>query len=211
MIKNVKNYIVSTYHKNGRLLLGTTVLCCVLLGYEYYYESASNPSDMHQLNAGTEQLEQASHNPTNTKTYTQVETAGKTAKQDTIHLVFDVRSIERGMALGNPFQQQQAKEVNRLSLDLNVPETPKIHNQLPSSSYQTQRISHLPTISIKQPVTIALQGIIIGVSKQAILVVNQKEVILGEGESFQGVRVTSIEGDTVTYEEGGKSWTLKLR
>lgn len=207
MIKNVKNYIVSTYHKNGRLLLGTTVLCCVLLGYEYYYERASNPSDMHQLNAGTKQLQQDGPDTTHTKTHTQVETAGKTAKQDTIHLAFDVRSIERGMALGNPFQQQQAKEVNRLQLDSIVP---KRHNQLPSLGHQVQPMNQVLNQAVKQSVMVTLQGIIIGVSKQAVLLVNQKEVILGEGESFQGVRVTSIEGDTVTYEEGGQSWVLKL-
>ncbi|MBP9551148.1 hypothetical protein [Veillonella sp.] len=144
-------------------------------------------------------------------------------------LIFSVTSAQRPYALTSPFVElPQSKKNDAKNPSKNhseqtmdprytngdIPNQGTIHNGLESRSDRVESNGNIKNNkrqssgNTQEPSTnrepsIALQGIIQGSTKQAVLQINNASVVLGVGETYGHVRVTAITNESVSVSVSG--------
>lgn len=148
-------------------------------------------------------------------------------------LIFSVTSAQRPYALTSPFVElPQSKKNDAKNPSKNhseqtmdprytngdIPNQGTIHNGLESRSDRVESNGNIKNNkrqssgNTQEPSTnrepsIALQGIIQGSTKQAVLQINNASVVLGVGETYGHVRVTAITNESVSVSVlGVEQW-----
>lgn len=148
-------------------------------------------------------------------------------------LIFSVTSAQRPYALTSPFVElPQSKKNDAKNPSKNhseqtmdprytngdIPNQGTIHNGLESRSDRVESNGNIKNNkrqssgntqepSINREPSIALQGIIQGSTKQAVLQINNASVVLGVGETYGHVRVTAITNESVSVSVlGVEQW-----
>lgn len=210
LINFIKDYV--TYH--GRLVLGTTVLLCLVtyLGWTHSVWDEVETLESPVAVAKEEYKNQARPNVKsnrkkeyhrNDKNTNQVEEKGK--------LVLGVRQVQRPYPLQDMFQYDAGGTV--MPHDTSKKETMEEGNRESPRKEQPQRRRHtihevppslspsLPQIQSHQVVRL---GLIRGERTYVMLSIDGMTYTVGLGESIDGVRVIAVDGDRICIEERGE-------
>ena len=228
-VKDLYNLIVTYVRTHGRLVLGTTVLLC-LICYLGWRESAwseveSLRSPIQQ--AKDEELHAIQTNRKNEKNYDAHKKESKErGHKDTTNetetqasLLYPVRNVIRAYPLVDSFssnmpmrdkEEEERDKDNEETHDIDYKETRKSHRTHRRRSSEGDTVmpdarSERPTQPSKQVShTVQLLGIVQGNTPLAVLAIDGTTHIVGVQEVIDGVQVVAIELMRVSIKDRGK-------
>lgn len=213
LINSIKDYV--TYH--GRLVLGATVLLCLVayLGWKHsvwdQVESLESPITI----AKEEYKNQGStDHGASKKKGTHRDNKEMSKAEEKGKLLLGVRQVERpyplqdmfqydagGMALPhNPSQEQTSdgKEKHQDSHSMETPQRRYRHRA------QTGDVSLSHAVSPVKYHQVVRLGVIRGARTYVIVAIDGATYSLGLGETIDGIRIVAVDGDRVCVEEHGE-------
>ena len=228
-VKDLYNRIVTYVRIHGRLVLGTTVLLC-LICYLGWRESAW--SEVESLRSPIQQAkkEELDATQTNKKSEKNHDTHKKESKKrghkDTTNetesqasLLYPVRNVIRAYPLVDSFssnipmrdkEEEERDKDNEETHDVDHKETRKSHGTHRSRSFEGDTVmadarSEKPIQPSKQVShTVQLLGIVQGNTPLAVLAIDGTTHIVGVREVIDGVQVVAIESMRVSIKDRGE-------
>lgn len=231
-VKDLYNLIVTYVRTHGRLVLGTTVLLC-LICYLGWRESAwseveslrspiqqAKEEELHEIQTNKKSEKNHETHKKESKKHGHKDTKNETDNQGS--LVYPIRNVIRAYPLVDSFAS------NVPMVDTEEGETDKDHEEVHDINHKGKRKSHRehrkqstegnvvvsdphsdrPIQSPKQVShTVQLLGIVQGSTPLAVLAIDGTTHIVGVQEVIDGVQVVAIESMRVSIKDrGGVRW-----